>query len=175
MIYLPNAVTISRFFLIPVYLLVFFSDAESSHVWAFLVLLLAGATDLLDGYLARKLNLISQTGIMLDPLADKLMLLSVVISLVLSGIISGWTAAAFVIRDAAMIVGSALYRLRMKKAIPANNYGKLTALLFYVSFFFIFFEFPGGESFLWGVIAFSFITAAIYITAFKKLDVQYET
>ncbi len=83
--------------------MVFFSGHE---IVAFGILLIAGITDVVDGYVARKYNLVTDLGIMLDPLADKLMMLTVIISLLISGKISILVALLIFIRDVGMIVSS---------------------------------------------------------------------
>src|SRR4051794_13494686 len=108
------------------YLFLFFSDLPNRMYWAFGVILLAGLTDVVDGYLARKHRQVTQLGIMLDPLADKLMMLSVFLSLLISERISIWAGVAIVLRDVGMIVGSAFFHLRGKRTVPANALGKLT-------------------------------------------------
>ncbi len=80
---IPNMLTISRFVLIPVYLVIFFNG----HIQvAFFILLAAGLTDILDGYIARTRGLITPVGVMLDPLADKSMMIAVILSLLISEI-----------------------------------------------------------------------------------------
>jgi cardiolipin synthase len=167
---LPNTLTFGRFALIPIYLLIFFSELEYNTELAFLILLLAGLTDIVDGYLARKYKLVTQLGIMLDPLADKLMMIAVIVSFLATHMISWWAAAFFFVRDAGMILFSAFHTVNGKKTVPANILGKATTVLFYVAFLLIMFHFPYGETFLWGVIVLSFIASTIYYFNFKKLN-----
>ncbi len=164
---LPNVLTISRFLLIPVYIFLYFSD---HHVAAFVILVVAGATDVLDGYLARKNGQITQIGSMLDPLADKSMMIVVVLSLLFSGKIEWSAAIAIFIRDAGMIAGSAFFYFRGKQTVPANALGKLTTVLFYMAILFLVFEFQFAKVYLWGVISFSFLTSFIYIFKFNVLN-----
>lgn len=165
----PNLLTISRFLLIPLFVVVFFMG----HVkWAFWILVLAGATDVLDGYLARSRGQITEIGSMLDPLADKSMMIAVILSLLLSGMIPWQAAAAMFIRDAGMIVGAAFFHFRGKKTVPANVMGKLTTVLYYFAILFIVYSFDFATAYLWFVIAFSFVTSIIYIVQFKSLNKQ---
>lgn len=166
----PNALTLIRFLLIPVYFFLYFSDFASGKQLAFSVLLLAGFTDLADGYIARKYNLITEIGSILDPLADKLTIISVFVSFVVSGMISWQLAAPFLIRDSGMILATAFILHRGNKTVPANIYGKLTTILVYVSFLLLMFKIPVGKLFLDGAILFSFLSSAIYFVAFKKLN-----
>ncbi|MFC4077391.1 CDP-alcohol phosphatidyltransferase family protein [Salinithrix halophila] len=167
---LPNLLTLFRFTLIPVYLGLFFSDLSDRMAWAFGVLLLAGLTDVVDGYLARRHSQVTQLGVMLDPLADKLMMLAVFLSLLISQKISLTAAAAIFIRDLGMIIASAFFHFRGKLTVPANIMGKLTTILYYIALFLLMFGHSFGEEFLWGVILFSFATSFIYLFQFKLLN-----
>ncbi|XEC95349.1 CDP-alcohol phosphatidyltransferase family protein [Paenibacillus tarimensis] len=164
---LPNLLTMARFIMIPVYLAVF---AYGFMKPAFFVLLAAGLTDILDGYIARRRGQVTATGAMLDPLADKIMLIAVILSLLFSGHIPWSAAAVMFIRDAGMIIGSAIFHFRGKKTVSANWMGKLTTVLFYAAMMLIFFESPFALGFLWGVIGFSFLTSFIYIAQFLSLN-----
>nr|WP_150959301.1 CDP-alcohol phosphatidyltransferase family protein [Aneurinibacillus sp. XH2] len=164
---LPNTLTLLRFALVPVYLFVFFSG----HVKiAFFIIVIAGATDVLDGHLARSRGMVTDLGVVLDPLADKTMMLAVFVSLLISGMIPWEAAAAIMIRDAGMIAGSAFFHFRGKKTVPANSLGKLTTVLYYIAILMLFFGIPYAIPYLWAVIAFSFITSAIYILKFRLLN-----
>lgn len=164
---IPNLLTMIRFVLIPVYAAVF----GSGHVKAaFGILLIAGLTDVLDGYIARSRGLVTELGSMLDPLADKLMLITVFLSFLFSGMIP-WTAAcAMFVRDAGMIAGSVYFHLQGKKTIPADAMGKLTTVLTYIVILCIVFEVPYALYALWTVVGFSFLTTFLYIIKFRKLN-----
>lgn len=159
--------TTLRFALIPVYIFVY----SSGHMkWAFAVVVLAGMTDILDGYLARRHGQVTTVGAMLDPLADKLMMIAVIVSLLVTGHLHWAACAAFFIRDIGMIAGSAIFHFRGMKTVPANWMGKLTTVLYYAAIAFIFFELPFAQAYLWGVIGFSFVTSFIYIILFARLN-----
>jgi len=160
----------ARFALIPVYLFVFFSDLPGRMVWALGIILLAGITDVVDGYLARRTKQITQLGIMLDPLADKLMMIAVFLSLLFSGKISVWAAIAIFFRDLAMILSSAFFHFRGKKTVPANMLGKLTTFLYYITLFLLMFSLPYAHHFLWSVIVLSYLTSLIYLLELRALN-----
>ncbi|MFH5187592.1 CDP-alcohol phosphatidyltransferase family protein [Paenibacillus sp. TAB 01] len=163
----PNLLTLGRFLLIPVYLLVFEAGYTKT---AFLVFLVAGCTDVLDGYIARKRKQVTQLGSMLDPLADKLMMIAVILSLVFAGILNWNAALAMFLRDAGMIVGSAVFHFRGKRTVPANGMGKLTTVLFYIAILLVIFQLPYAHVILWLVILLSFLTLIIYIVQFNLLN-----
>ncbi|WP_313996976.1 CDP-alcohol phosphatidyltransferase family protein [uncultured Paenibacillus sp.] len=164
---LPNMLTTVRFLLIPVYLAVF---AGGHMISAFLIVAAAGLTDILDGYIARSRGLMTALGAMLDPLADKAMLIAVIVSLLVTGHIPWTAAAALFARDLGMIAGSAFFHFKGKKTVQANAMGKLTTVFFYVAILFIFFELEGALGVLWFAIGFSFLTSVVYIVQFMALN-----
>lgn len=156
-----------RFVLIPVFLTLFFFGERFA---AFGIWLLAGLTDILDGYLARKHNMVTFVGMMLDPLADKLMMLTVMLSLLWAGDLSVAAALAMLVRDAGMIAGAALMHFRGKQTVPANWMGKLTTVLYYFAILFIYFQWPKAHAILWGVILFSFVTTFMYLVLVVRVN-----
>ena len=79
---LPNSITLSRIALIPIFVLVFYLPYNWSYSAAAIIFALAGITDWIDGYLARKLNQTTPLGAFLDPVADKLMVVTAIVLLV---------------------------------------------------------------------------------------------
>lgn len=131
---IPNAITILRLCLIPVFIWMFFSDTDLNYVWALIIYLFAGVTDLLDGYLARKYNVVTVVGIVLDPLADKLMLLTALACLTLVGILPIWALTIMMIIEGLQIIsGIILYFHPRQDVIPANKFGKAATVLFALS------------------------------------------
>jgi cardiolipin synthase (CMP-forming) len=170
MINIPNILTIFRFFLVPAYLFVYFSDIPSKLYWSIAIILLAGITDVVDGYLARRYNLVTEIGSLLDPLADKLMIIAVFLSLLITHKISLWAAFAVFLRDISMILYSTLFHLKGKKTIPANIMGKLTTVLFYIALFALLFSINGAQTFLWFVIGLSYLTTLVYFFLIRSAN-----
>jgi CDP-diacylglycerol--glycerol-3-phosphate 3-phosphatidyltransferase len=79
---LPNQITLFRIILIPIFLIVYYLPLSWSHFGAFAVFCLAAVSDILDGYLARKLNQSSAFGAFIDPVADKLMVVAALVMIV---------------------------------------------------------------------------------------------
>jgi len=166
---LPNLITIGRFFFIPLFILTFFS--YNSNLYAFLVLIAAGFSDMLDGYLARKNGQVTEIGKLLDPLADKLMMITVILAFVIDERISWWAASIIFLRDIGMILISAFFHFNGRRQVPAANiFGKATTVLFYFAILLIMFEWPYHHEFFWGTILFSLITSGIYFIIFIKLN-----
>lgn len=91
--------------------------------------ILAVATDLMDGYLARKLNQITEMGKIVDPLADKIFVGTVAVCLVIIGRMPLWFVIAVVMRDAAILAGGLYAKGKIDFVIPSNYVGKITALI----------------------------------------------
>jgi len=125
--HLPNILTIFRILLIPVFLHLIFS---SSFYSALAVFAIAGATDGLDGYIARRWKLHTELGANLDPLADKLLLTSAFISLAYMGLVPLWLCVPVIARDALILaVVLALRSARRKVRIRPTIAGKATTVL----------------------------------------------
>ena len=102
---IANMITILRILLIPVYLYFFYSSLRNNILFAGIIFIIAGISDVLDGYIARKYNMTSRLGIVLDPIADKLMTFTILISFTTKGIIPSWILIALGIKEIAMISG----------------------------------------------------------------------
>ncbi len=99
---LPNLLTMTRIVMIPLCLMFLEQNTARSGFWAAIVFTLASLTDLLDGYLARKLNVVSVLGKLLDPLADKLLVMASLVWMVPMGRIPAWVVVLLLGRDIAV-------------------------------------------------------------------------
>ncbi|MFC5730028.1 MULTISPECIES: CDP-alcohol phosphatidyltransferase family protein [Nocardioides] len=118
----PNLLSGLRLLGVPLFLwLVLGPEAD---VWALVVLMLSGITDFLDGWLARKLNQQSVLGQLLDPVADRLYILAVVVGLAMRDIIPWWVALCLPLRDLLLWGLVPLLRTRGYSALPVHFLGK---------------------------------------------------
>jgi cardiolipin synthase len=141
---IPNILTLFRLFLIPIFILLFFSNIFNYLFYSVLIFLVAGITDILDGYIARKYNLITKLGTVLDPLADKLMIITVLSCLVIKKYIPLWILIVVSIKETFMILaGIRLYN--KNTIIPSNKLGKLTTILFYLAILILTFNIEFGN------------------------------
>ena len=99
MMAIPNILTVMRIFLTPIFIICLFSDFFGAQLWALIIFIVASITDAYDGYLARKNNMVTNTGQFLDPLADKILLSSAFISFSIMGLIDIWMVALIIFRD----------------------------------------------------------------------------
>jgi CDP-diacylglycerol--glycerol-3-phosphate 3-phosphatidyltransferase len=123
---IANIVTVIRILLVPVFIWLLFLDNETGGVWRWLataLFVLAIATDGVDGHLARGRNLVTNVGIILDPIADKLLIGGALISLSILGDLWWWVTIVIVVRE----VGITVFRFVVirKTVIPASKGGKL--------------------------------------------------
>lgn len=127
--HVPNILTIIRFILIvPIVIAI----AYENFILALVFLILSAITDILDGTIARKFNLVSDFGKLVDPLADKTTQMAILITLSLKGIIPFWILAIVVLKEFAMISGASfLYGKEL--VVSSKWYGKLATVLFYIA------------------------------------------
>ena len=125
-IFIPNLLSIIRIFLIYP-LLTFIS--EESFLFALYIFALASATDGLDGYLARVMNWQTDLGKILDPIADKVLLIGTILILWMNGYIPFFVLTIFVLRDLIIVIGASFHMTVYETATPAPNiFGKLTTV-----------------------------------------------
>jgi len=96
---LPNLLTISRIFLSPVYMVLFLIENPYSCLAATIVFIIAALTDLLDGYLARRMGSMTGFGKFMDPLADKILVSTAFISFVNIGYAQPWMVTTIIVRE----------------------------------------------------------------------------
>jgi cardiolipin synthase (CMP-forming) len=123
---IPNILTLSRILLTPL-LMWFLVNRKMNQ--ALVVFLVAGMTDVLDGFIARLFHQKSRFGAFLDPLADKFLLVSSFLILGRLGLIPFWLVVIVVLRDVVIVTGTiALYLFRVQIEIRPTSLGKLTTL-----------------------------------------------
>lgn len=134
--HVPNILSAFRIGLVPIFATIYFSDQPNASRIALIIYLIAGMTDILDGYLARKYDLITKIGTVLDPLADKLMQLTAISCLAIDHVIPYWLMGLFLFKESGMIImGSYMYMRKAKTVMPANKFGKAGTVLFSLAIF----------------------------------------
>lgn len=169
---IPNRITLSRILLIPIFIILMSvpfnwgmlnigeTDLSVAHLLGAILFIIASATDWIDGYYARKHNLITNLGKFLDPLADKLLVSAALILLVEIGLAPAWIVIIIISREFA-VTGLRLVAAGDGLVLAASNLGKIktvtqiiaTAALLLHNFPFSFIPFP-------------FATIMLYIAAF---------
>lgn len=124
---LANFLSILRVLLIP-FLLYFIAQGPVAQLQAVLLLLIAGATDIGDGWVARHYDQVSRLGKILDPLADKIFLACLLGGLVLWRDLPGWLLGMLLVRDLAIVLVGGLLLRSQGLVIAANRWGKYTTV-----------------------------------------------
>ncbi len=127
----PNLVSIARLALIP--LLLWLLLARDDPVAAGWLLGLIGATDWVDGWLARRLGQVTELGKFLDPLADRFAVAAGLIGGMIAGVLPAWFALAILAREAAISLGAVWLGWRARAKLAVRRLGKIATLLVYAS------------------------------------------
>jgi cardiolipin synthase (CMP-forming) len=125
----PNFLSFLRIALVPVFL---WFLLEEMFISAITVLAIAGLTDFLDGYLARKLNQTTKLGKMLDPVADRLYIFATLLALSATGYVPWWLAGLVILRDLLMLISLPALASVGHRSLPVHYLGKAStfALLY---------------------------------------------
>jgi CDP-diacylglycerol---glycerol-3-phosphate 3-phosphatidyltransferase len=179
----PNKITISRIFLIPLFLIImlvpfdwgimslFGADLPVTHFIGALIFIFAASTDWVDGYYARKYNLVTNMGKFLDPLADKLLVSAALIVLVELGFAASWIVIAIISREFA-VTGLRLLLVEGGEVVAANMLGKIktwaqiiaiSALLLHNTIFELI-HFPFDDVALWVALIFTIWSGLDYFS-----------
>lgn len=181
---LPNLLTYARVGMIPVVLYLLDRGTRRDAIYAALVYALAGITDVLDGFLARKLNIVSVIGKFLDPLADKLMVAATLVWMVTLGRIPAWAVILLLSREISI---TALRAIASSEGfvIAANEGGKHKTALQVLGILFLIIGYPyhlnmlgmdlgvvdfvlAGRALIYLSLVLSFTSAAEYVALFAR-------
>jgi len=134
---LPNKITISRIVMVFIFLVICNVDELMNNnpslqtIWriiGFIFIILASLTDILDGYIARKYNMVTDFGKLMDPLADKIFMATAFVMLVDKQILPGWIAVVIISREF-MVTGLRLLAANKGEVIAADITGKIKTLV----------------------------------------------
>tara|TARA_Y100001978_G_scaffold203420_1_gene229161 strand:- start:18375 stop:18929 length:555 start_codon:yes stop_codon:yes gene_type:complete len=160
--YIPNLLTIFRIFLIfPIIILL----EKKIFLFTWILLILGGITDFLDGYLAKNLNLETRIGSILDPLADKIFIIIPFLYLCVDQIIPPWSLSLIIFREFIISV----LRQTKSNGMPAINLSKFKSFFQFLSLIFLFYPLKtdfiinSGLIFYWSGFILSLISLLVYL------------
>lgn len=172
---LPNKLTMGRIFAIPVFIVVFLMDFR---IAAAVIFILAAVTDMLDGHIARKHNLVTNFGKLMDPLADKLLVMSALICMVEVGDVAGWMVVVILGREF-IITGMRQVAAAQGIVIAAGTTGKIKTITQMIAIPLLILEnwpftalgipVPFDQIFLWIALIMTIVSGAEYIMKNKQL------
>ncbi len=184
---IPNSLTLLRIFFVPLLVATLVTDSRTIYLWgwhvaneqvALAIFLMAAFTDLLDGYLARRWKQITTVGTLLDPIADKLLVSSALISLVQVRLIPGWMAILVIGREFA-VTGLRGIAAASGITIKASDLGKTKMLAQVIAISLLMLSMsnqglmPYAMFWMWGVVLFGVVSAVQYFLKFwRKLDLD---
>lgn len=162
---LPNKLTLFRILLIPVFLLVLFLiPAPAGRYLATAVFAIASFTDFLDGKIARSWNLVTNFGKFMDPLADKLLVCSALVSFVGLGDLPAWVVILILSREFA-ITGFRTLAMEANVVIAASKWGKLKTVTQMIMIILLLLHIPG-----WEMVETVFVVLAVIFTVVSGVD-----
>jgi len=165
----PNLLSLSRMVMAPLIVWIIWLDSPGTTWFSVVLLVVAGITDFLDGYLARKMDQITPAGLILDPIADKTLALALILALTLFRDFPSWLAILVVARDVIILAAG----LGLKKARKVEPVSK-TAGKFYFSSLLVLlgchlFQFTFGQTlFLYVTLLFFVLSSVEYLVLFVR-------
>lgn len=160
---LPTWITLSRLLAVPL-VLIALSDPTPARRWfSVIAFVLAAGTDWLDGYLARRLNLVTDLGKFLDPLVDKLLVLAPLLALVELGVVPGWGVFLILARELTV----AGWRVQGSSITGANLWGKAKTVVQIVAIALLLAPIPAlrlpSLVLFWLAVTLTWVSGAIYL------------
>ncbi|MFA5867612.1 MAG: CDP-diacylglycerol--glycerol-3-phosphate 3-phosphatidyltransferase [Actinomycetota bacterium] len=137
---MANTLTVFRLISVPVFFgLLAWSNPSADKV-AFAVFGIAAITDLFDGYIARRFKQVTEFGRLVDPLADRALIVTAIVALFMRGVIPTWALAALLLRDGMMVLGYWLTKELNKPLVPVNQMGRVSNFYLMVTIFLLLFH-----------------------------------
>lgn len=180
---LPNILTMLRFFAVPVFVILLIDPTPVKNLWAVCIFVIAAFTDWLDGYIARMYHAESIVGTLLDPLADKVLVMAALVMLCAVPIeprVPAWMVVILLSREM-IITGLRSLAALQGRVVPASGGGKHKTAWMMVSVIFLLIEEPYvifgtlvnfhvcGMTFLWIALAFSLWSGVDYAIKLRSL------
>lgn len=166
---LANWITSSRFILASFIYWQLTRGTSQGVVWALILLLVAGLTDVADGWAARSRNEVSELGKILDPLADKLVTGGVLLALTVKWGLPVWMVLVYIAKELIQVGAGAVLVKKIKQVIPANRYGKNATVAFFLGFGLFFASKTAGQIVIGVAIMLSIYALYTYYLTYQKL------
>ncbi len=169
---LPNILTVIRILLVPVLVVVLLGESENGDLWAAIVFGLASATDAMDGYLARSRNAITSFGKLMDPIADKLLIIAALVALVSLDRLAAWVAMVIIARELSVTV-TRMQATQHGVIIASNWWGKAKTIVQVAAIFFLIAAgepAPGWvDGLVYGAVAITIVSGVDYFFGLRRV------
>lgn len=165
---IANLLTMLRILLIPIFYFCFLGSFENKDIYATLIFLFASFTDFLDGFLARKYNLITNFGKIMDPLADKLLVMTALITLISINRVPAWIVIIILARELGI---TALRVITASEGIDvsAGKLGKIKTVFQMIAIIMLLLNLHYGLEVLYIALALTIISGINYIVKVSKV------
>ena len=163
----PNILTLLRILLVPVLVVALLSATPNGSALAAAVFALAALTDGLDGYIARRNKQVTTFGKLMDPIADKLLVIAALVTLVALDRLAMWVAIVIIARELAVTVA----RVQASEVIPAVGWGKLKTGVQVAAIFFLILLDPAPvwvEGLVYGAVAVTVVSGVDFFLALRR-------
>ncbi|NMB43678.1 MAG: CDP-diacylglycerol--glycerol-3-phosphate 3-phosphatidyltransferase [Clostridiales bacterium] len=167
---LPNKITLGRVLLIPVFLIFYLTSIPNGQYIAGAIFIIASLSDFVDGHLARKHNLVTNFGKFIDPLADKLLVVSALICFVENKQVAAWIVIIIIAREF-IISGLRLVAVTSGIVIAASSWGKLKTVSQMIMCILLIFNFDNP---IFALLEQIFIYLALILTVISLIDYMYK-
>jgi CDP-diacylglycerol--glycerol-3-phosphate 3-phosphatidyltransferase len=173
----PNALTVFRILLVPVLVVALLGETPNGDLFAAIVFAIASLTDAVDGYIARSRNAITTFGKLMDPVADKLLILAALVALVSLERVDAWVAMVIIAREFA-VTATRLAATQSGVVIAANWWGKVKTIVQVACIFFLI-AIDGSPAWLdalvYGTVGITVISGIDYFFGLRRLLREAET
>jgi CDP-diacylglycerol--glycerol-3-phosphate 3-phosphatidyltransferase len=169
---LPNVLTLLRILLVPVLVVALLDETANGDLLAAIVFALASVTDAMDGYLARTRNAITTFGKLMDPIADKLLIIAALVALVSLHRLAGWVAMVIIARELTVTV-TRMQATQHGVVIAANLWGKAKTIVQVAAIFFLIAvgePSPGWvDGLVYGMVAITIVSGVDYFFGLRRV------
>ena len=169
---IPNIISFFRLMLVPLFVITYFHEAEyNTYFWSIIIVLVSGASDIIDGVIARKYNMVSDVGKVLDPIADKLTQVVIIMCLAVKHPLIIPMFAVLFIKELLTLFAALHLLSKGTKPISSKWFGKLSTVVIFATMFYTIivdrFNYP--EIILYILIVLSIICMLISVGGYFKL------
>lgn len=134
---IPNIISMFRLILIPLFVITYFIETESNYYfWSILIVVISGLSDVVDGFIARRFNMVSDFGKVLDPIADKLTQVVVILSLAIKHPTIFPMFAVLFLKELLTLFGAVHLLSKGTKPMSSKWFGKLSTVVLFITMFY---------------------------------------
>jgi CDP-diacylglycerol---glycerol-3-phosphate 3-phosphatidyltransferase len=166
---LPNVLTVFRILLVPVLVVALLTETKNGDVLAAVVFFVASVTDYVDGWYARSRNIITNFGKAMDPIADKLLVIASLVTLVQLDRLAAWVAMVIIAREVAVTVA----RAQAPEVIPAAMWGKWKTCVQIAAIFFLILFDPSPvwvDALVYGMVVITILSAVDFFFGLRRRE-----